>query len=820
MGPRSIYWTAIVGDDWPAIGPADWGALETVLRDGATVDVDRVEEARKDFEARVRASESLQPIKDEMDAQQGNSRSLAHALTAVAELVRDFAGLVHRIRNQILDIVDRATDDIARARRTLDTEPVSILVYRIVAAARDEVAEVVAQAAHEGDASWRQVQAEIAESLGSHRTSGAGNRISPRAGSDVASSAVPSGAVVSVPDSKLLAHSVPDSEPVQRGVDGDVLGGADGALLPGHIARCRSAGLNGVAEPADPVAQGNSEVAGAPQGPVDAWALAGHVDADRLLDAPPLGDSDTDGLGEVAGALLPGTVGSWRGGHTAAARAAGAVALPDDGSGVNHEPDYFTAATEGLGSGSSQPPAPTGGLDDAEIPILPIMVMPQEDSADAAIPRGGTAVFATPDPGRPEPEEGLDSSSEAQASTGAPDDSAPVGRDVPGADAPSAVQASSDGRVPAPDTGDAGRAHVASPAKAGRSADPESVNGGDILHNALGGAIAAAAAPAFEVGGERVDPDLVLACTILGGMLSALESSWTGVAYAVSVMRYPGGVRAFVTSNEGRGWLPAGVYLPRAIAIPGQVASANYSVWEGISDPARVLAEFALTWGARSGARLSALASSLSIEPDLRRALGEAPMAGQVPASAAMPLHVPGSGLVDRLGLIGAPRLVDRIERVPGYLIAASCVELARDAHERVGRFAERGAETLGAPELRERVLAAVRGGREVPAQWWEELRDIDDLLAATILARRTDVSRVPLGELRSERSTRSAPELTALRTMVFQRRCNELALMLALSPDRQLLRDAVYAHGQIVDHPVLTTAPPAAVADPTRAPA
>ncbi|WP_216897857.1 hypothetical protein [Nocardia alni] len=643
MQPQSIYWTAIVGDNWPVIGPAEWGALEAVVRDGSgALDVDGLEQARRDFESRVRASQSLQLIKDDMLVQQGNSRDLANMLTAAAELLRDFAELAHRTRNQILDVVDRATDSITRIHPGLVAEPRAVQAYRIVAAARDEVADVVSSALHVADVPWSRAQAEIAEPLGS-----------------------------TAPAPSSLAGDSPDSR------------------------------------------------------------------APMTTDEP--GDS--------------------------------AAAVPVD----SPDTSEYADATA-----------------DSDPFLWPMAFAPQEEPPMTAGTRSG------PDQ-RPEVSAGR----EEAASNGEADHSA---RSDPAADARSAVRAPDEDRV------SSGPAVVHNAEKEHSSAE--------MIRTVVGGAMAAAATPAFEVGGVRVDGDLMLARTILGGILSAVESSWSGVGYAVSVMRHPGGVRAFVASNEGRGWLPPGLYLPRATSTPARWAAANYAAWEGISDPARVLAEFGLAWGAQSGARLSALVSSQRIEPDMRRQLGEIPMEGRVAASSAMPLTAPGPGLVDRLGLVGSPRLVDRVERVPAHLIGASCVELAWDAHDRVGQLASSSAETLGVPALRERVLTAVRGGREAPAQWWDELRDIDDLLAATILARRADVSGVPLGELRSSRSN---PELTALRAMVFQRRCDELTLMLALPLDRQLLRDAIYAHGQIVDHPVLTTAPPVSTAfpaDPARAPA
>lgn len=652
MHPQSIYWTAIVGDNWPAIGPAQWGVLETAARDGAgALDVDGLEQARRDFESRVRASESLQPVKDDMLVQQGNSRELASMLTVVAELLRDFADLVHRTRNQILDIVDRATGSIARAHAGHEAESVAVQSYRIVVAARGEVADVVSSALHVADVPWSRARADIAESLG----------------------------------------------------------------------------------------------------PVTAALVA------------------SDGAGDSS-----------------------AISLAGSTSPVELHPVVTERVSPGRFApvGHPETSAPGDATADSDPSLWPIVFAPQEDSQGVAAHRGRSAAEFG-DTGSSAPDQRPRVSAESAEVAGGDEPDSPVGSDR---DARSTVRGPDEDRVPSEPNAE----------KAYSSAE--------MIRTVVGGAMAAAATPAFEVGGARVDGDLVLARTILGGILAAVESSWSGVGYAVSVMRHPGGVRAFVASNEGRGWLPPGLYLPRATSTPLPWASANYAAWEGISDPARVLAEFSLAWGVKSGARLSALVSSQRIEQDMRRQLGGTPLEGSVAPSSAMPLTAPGPGLVDRLGLVGSPRLVDRVERVPGHLIAASCVELAWDAHDRVGQLASSSAETLGVPALRERVLTAVRGGREAPAQWWDELRDIDDLLAATILAHRTDVSRVPLGELRS---ARSAPELTSLRAMMFQRRCDELALMLALPVDRQLLRDAVYAHGQIVDHPVMATTPPVAAAVP-----
>ncbi|WP_280413979.1 type VII secretion target, partial [Nocardia carnea] len=114
--------------------------------------------------------------------------------------------------------------------------------------------------------------------------------------------------------------------------------------------------------------------------------------------------------------------------------------------------------------------------------------------------------------------------------------------------------------------------------------------------------------------GDAVNEDLVLARTLLGAVLAATDTQ-VGMTWAVAVLRGPAGAGMFITSNEGRGWLPAGLYLPRQVSTPwlwDELLGADgdeAAPWEGVADPARVLAEFGLAWGAKANASLSALVS-------------------------------------------------------------------------------------------------------------------------------------------------------------------------------------------------------------------
>ncbi|MFC3963079.1 type VII secretion target [Nocardia jiangsuensis] len=323
------------------------------------------------------------------------------------------------------------------------------------------------------------------------------------------------------------------------------------------------------------------------------------------------------------------------------------------------------------------------------------------------------------------------------------------------------------------------------------------------------------AAEPGHVVGAAIDDDLVLARTLLAGVLAATETA-VGTTWAVAVLRGPAGAGVFITSNEGRGWLPAGLHLPREISTPWlwdallETPSHGGSPWEGIADPARVLAEFALAWGAKANAGLSALVSSGPIDPGLRLRLGSTAIADHVAPAYELDLRIPTPDTTDRLGLAGSIAGLENAAAVPDSQLGAHTLELAVTANAATGRAGRTPPEARAARQLRERILMELTAGGTVPRRLWDELRDADDLLAASMLAQRVDVGRVELGELRVDTAT------TLLRDLVFERRCTELVLLLEGEPARQTLRDAIYAHGQITEHPQFT-AVPAAVSVPER---
>ncbi|MGF6887657.1 hypothetical protein ABIA39_006238 [Nocardia sp. GAS34] len=336
-----------------------------------------------------------------------------------------------------------------------------------------------------------------------------------------------------------------------------------------------------------------------------------------------------------------------------------------------------------------------------------------------------------------------------------------------------------------------------------------------IMPTPFAAAVAAAKERAEATGNVvsgAADNDLMIARTLLAAVLAVVEDSVEGTTWAVSVMRGPAGAGVFITSNEGRGWLPAGLFLPREVSTPwlwDHVLDGAGSSWEGVSDPARVLVEFGLAWGPKAGAQLSALVSSGPIDPELRARMNDVPMQGLVGPAYDADLRVPTPDTADRLALAGSPAALERIAAVDDSSVRRRSIELAADAHTRVIRSVPSTPELAAARRLREKILAAVRAGIPVPRVQWDELRAADDLLTAALITRRVDPSRVELGALRV------ADEAGQLRAIVFERRCNELVLLLAAEDATpQPLRDAAYAHGQIAEHPQFVEAP-AAVSAP-----
>ncbi|MFI2283021.1 type VII secretion target [Nocardia beijingensis] len=318
-------------------------------------------------------------------------------------------------------------------------------------------------------------------------------------------------------------------------------------------------------------------------------------------------------------------------------------------------------------------------------------------------------------------------------------------------------------------------------------------------------------APLSFVVGDRVEDDLVLARNLLAATLAAVRGSAVGLEWAVGVGRTPFGPMVLLTSTEGRGWLPPGLFLPSEVVVPwawdsvfSATARRAIATLEGTADPARMIAEFGLLVRRRK-LRLSALVSSAAIPEGLRAALGdEVAVEGSVSAAeSGVDLAAPGVGLVDRLALGASGELLRQAATVPENEIRAKCLELALSADAQVRAAVSSSDQEISLHRARrQRILDALHADLPIPPSWWDDMRAADDSMAAALRSRRVDVSRVPVG-IRSDVSGTDA-----VRGMVFERRADELLLLLAAGePDRQTLRDALYSYGQIAEHPLFPAA-------------
>ncbi|MGV9411232.1 hypothetical protein ACWDOP_15050 [Nocardia sp. NPDC003693] len=870
-------WDAIVGENWPGLGPSTWSALQTLAEAGATnLDVLEFARARRGFEDRVRSSAGLGPVRAAMRAEQARLTAVQEALRLAAELFGEFAVLLRRTCHRILDIVDEAGTRVHAVRTAeSDDRPESertAQIDGIVAGARAEVAQIVARAAELlGPNEFRQL-ARIEELLGrpgpwstgpGHAPGRRGGGRDPRGerdatggpdspghrggtkpevspgtpGGDPSRGRPPEAPGLGAPRGEPDAagpsgRAADDDQPKARGpapgldsVPPDQVAAPDGRRAGGGEAADRSFGAAQI----DPHRQQDTRNAPSP-----AWPMVSGGDAAALADrsrnsypadvAPPAGgaardsamgsdqvgptrtapfDSAAAAVGEhavVAESSDP-AIGSGPAGSSASPRSVPASeerSAPDDSLTTPGPPPVIAPAAAQSFVATGTPSLAQGSQGAAAQSVSPTRSVHAGLSPVRSL---GDADLRAPNSGRP-------------PAVGAPPGGGPgaVAPTVPSEGEKHGVRRSAGGPPAAvSDRGGAPRAHGdrGSGDDAGAGADrAPSAAAGEAFRHAVGAAMAAAAAPSFVVG-ATLDAELVLARTLLRGILAAVDDSPIAPAWAVSVLRHSGGLSAFVTSNEGCGWLPAGLYLPRTVSTPWVWEVARDAAWDGISDPARILAEFGRAWSGSAGAVPVALASSQPIDPTLRAALGNIACAGAVrsdsePNVPAMTLSEPAPGLVDRLGLTAAPRLLERVAAVPERQVTARCIALARDAHARVARVCPPAPDLMGAPEIRDRILTALVRERPVPPQWWDELRDADDLLAASAVALRPDVSRVPLGELRSGRGG----QLRALRAGYFQRRCDELLLLLAVPGDHRVLREAVYVHGLVADHPAISESP------------
>ncbi|MFB7720126.1 hypothetical protein [Nocardia sp. NPDC056100] len=846
------YWDAIVGDNWPGIDDGAWRTLESAARTGASeMDVTGFDQARRAFDEHIRVSAALQPVQDALRVEQRRLWALADALNLAADLFGEMAQLVRRTCARILDILDSAVAGInglaVQADETEDERKDRLArIDRIIRNARDEVAAVVTRAAHQAGPQGFPELSAIAALLGIPGMGEAGNGWQPPwAPGGPGRTSWPGPKHPSRPDHGRPGTTAPQPHPDHPGVppgnpvgdpslpgitpiglpdpNPDTDAGRSGAVPPGTTAvpdpnrherppfpidDGHGGGTNWYDASQHPLPASQPGMVGPgpgfPGGMPNVSAPQHYSSNDSVADSgglPPASRAVTDSPGSTAHSSVDTPEHSVPDSDTAAKSPGSDADSRADTNSSAPGPDLSGEGAVRENDSALAGPTDMGG----PMPFLPLA--PAAPAGATAMPQGAGAqpISAQSGPGAGSGT-GANPGTGAGAAAGGAANSVPRAPGLaaaPGSTASSGpVSAAGSGAVSAP-TGD----HP-SRNRTGRTDQRESADRSAPDHDssafqeAVGAAMAAAAAPAFVLG-DRVDGDSALARTLLRSILAVVDCSPIAPAWAVVVTRHASGVSAFVTSNEGRGWLPAGLYLPRTVLTPWVWQAARDAAWEGVADPARVLVEFGRAWGRTSGAELSAVASSLPIDPILRAALPSVRFEGEIGPAAELNLGVPAPDRCDRLAMTASPRLLDRVMSVQEPTIALRCTELARDAHARVIRAIPDPVHVMGTPQLRQRILTALRNRAPVADDWFEELRDADDLLAAGMVSRRLDVSRIPLGELRFEENGEPA----IARAIQLQRRCDELVLLLAQVPDRQCLRDAVYLHAHLIEHPAIAAA-------------
>ncbi|MFE6862382.1 hypothetical protein [Nocardia sp. NPDC057668] len=312
----------------------------------------------------------------------------------------------------------------------------------------------------------------------------------------------------------------------------------------------------------------------------------------------------------------------------------------------------------------------------------------------------------------------------------------------------------------------------------------ESDRAGDaVLNSAFAAALAAAAAPAHNLG-PAVDTDLVLARTLVASIAAAMPST-PGLACAIAVLQHGRRVSVFLTTNEGQGWIPGGFYLPEHLGSPWNWNEADPG-WTSFADPAQILADFASRWSPRHGATMSAIASTHPIDLDLRTDVTAASFAESVRPEPILDLTRSAPGLLDRFAFAGnrEPHVLPRFDRAQLHRDRLGLVARCLTAAAMPSSHTRTGLDELS--QLRTTIVAALRGARPVPDRWWESLYAGYGLLGADLITQRLHARR--------NRDARYTPD-RHIQELLLNRRRTELVLLLRNEPTLRNRRELQYAY-------------------------
>ncbi|MBF6144998.1 hypothetical protein IU505_06735 [Nocardia nova] len=317
--------------------------------------------------------------------------------------------------------------------------------------------------------------------------------------------------------------------------------------------------------------------------------------------------------------------------------------------------------------------------------------------------------------------------------------------------------------------------------------------------------------------GDGGEDDLTLARTLLSAVLFAVGDSAPGVEWATGVVRNRKGAVVLLTSTEGRGWLPADLFVPSEVLIPWQWDSildaegrVAMTAFENNSDPARIVTEFAYHAARAKRGHLRALASSSGVDDYVRVTQGnEVAIADMVVATeTSVDLSSPGAGLFDRLDAGGSATSRQRAAEVSDSDIRAVCLQLARDADALARQAMSDATPEVWAQRIRrQEVLNSLGAGDRAPANArpLSPPADKDGIAPFSAVFAPPGSSRPAATSAVISSSVSLPSDVDMKRSRTFERRADELiSLMLTGKNDRRMLRDVLYVHDQIAEHPQL----------------
>lgn len=233
----------------------------------------------------------------------------------------------------------------------------------------------------------------------------------------------------------------------------------------------------------------------------------------------------------------------------------------------------------------------------------PAGTVPQIGSTPAGVPMGGGPSGGDVGGGAPA------QSSSGGAPVGGGGMMPPAGAMAGGPMAPySAPGAGAGGATPA--------ATSAATSPASSSASASSGAGGPAAGPVMAaGHGSAGAASGLVSSGSEVNPDLLLAQRVLGGLVRACENWPSLIVWAVSVVKTPVGSQIIIaTSAGGGGYVPPTVVLPTTarLAVVDPVLPFGWAApWMGCQKPSKILADhFELFRKKTGGAQLSAMVTT------------------------------------------------------------------------------------------------------------------------------------------------------------------------------------------------------------------